>query len=172
MVSCAEEKVQDLDQEAWQKNREGLVAPVLEKLAQGEHSVDPYAARNGISILRADEQGAEGVLTVTPAVLNPYGTVHGGCLVALADSVAGYSLAAAGRLCVTQGSTVNFLRPAIGKVIHCQAKPQKVGREICVVSVEQTDEEGRLLTTALFTFCVMKEIPPRTIRIAREANTP
>ena len=45
-----------------------------------------------------------------------YGTVHGGILVAFADTVAGHSLVAHGRMCVTQGSTVNFLRPASGPI--------------------------------------------------------
>lgn len=52
-----------------------------------------------------------------------YGTVHGGVLVAFADTIAGHSLAPHGRMCVTQGSTVNFLRPAAGAYLFCRATP-------------------------------------------------
>ena len=89
-----------------------------------------------------------------------YGTVHGGILVAFADTVAGHSLVAHGRMCVTQGSTVNFLRPASGAYLFCRGTPVKVGKRICVVSVEQRDDQDELVTTALFTFAVAKEIEP------------
>lgn len=74
-----------------------------------------------------------------------YGTVHGGVLVAFADSIGGHSLIAHGKICVTQGSTVNFLRPAAGEYLVCKAKPLKVGKRICVVSVEQYNDRGDLL---------------------------
>jgi acyl-CoA thioesterase len=134
---------------------------VEELLAQGG-TIDPFIQSLNMEVLWADPQEAEGILHVTPQVLNPYGTVHGGCLVALADSVAGHNMAAAGKLSVTQSSTVNFLRPAVGKMVYCRSKIQKLGRT-SVVAVEQTDEEGTLLTTALFTFHMIKEIPPHLI---------
>ncbi|MEG2000171.1 MAG: PaaI family thioesterase [Evtepia sp.] len=133
------------------------------KIEQGARTLDPFAIRHHMEILWANEAGAEGIMRVTPEVLNPYGTVHGGCLVALADTVAGHNMVAGGRLCVTQSSTVNFLRPATGQFVHCYAKPQKLGKSICVVSVDQTDEHDNLLTTALFTFSVMEQIEPHVI---------
>ena len=36
----------------------------------------------------------------------------------------------------------------------------KVGKRICVVSVEQRNDRDELVTTALFTFAVAEEIPP------------
>ncbi|MBP1758073.1 MAG: hypothetical protein H6Q61_322 [Firmicutes bacterium] len=140
---------------------------VEDLMAQGG-TIDPFIQSLNMEVLWADPQEAEGILYVTPHVLNPYGTVHGGCLVALADSVAGHNMAAAGKLSVTQSSTVNFLRPAAGKVVHCHSKIQKLGKHISVVAVEQTDEAGTLLTTALFTFNMIKEITPHLIS-ARES---
>jgi hypothetical protein len=35
-----------------------------------------------------------------------------------------------------------------------------VGRRICVVSVEQRNDQDQLVTSALFTFAVVKEIDP------------
>lgn len=135
---------------------------VEELMAQGG-TIDPFIQSLNMEVLWADPHEAEGILHVTPHVLNPYGTVHGGCLVALADSVAGHNMAAAGKLSVTQNSTVSFLRPATGKVVHCYSKIQKLGKQTSVVAVEQKDEKGALLTTALFTFHTIKEIPPHLI---------
>ncbi len=140
-----------------------MTAMVSDKLDRGERALDPFAERNQIEILWADANGAEGVMTVNDGVLNPYGTVHGGCLVALADTVAGHNMAASGRLCVTQSSTVNFLRPASGRLVRCRSVPQKLGKSVCVAYVEETDEEGELLTTALFTFCVVRQVKPHVI---------
>lgn len=142
---------------------EEMVERVAAKIGSGDRSLDPFSQRNQIEILWADANGAEGLLTVHEGVLNPYGTVHGGCLVALADTVAGHNMAAAGRLCVTQSSTVNFLRPASGKLVRCRSVPQKLGKSVCVAYVEETDEEGELLTTALFTFSVVRQVEPHVI---------
>ena len=92
-----------------------------------------------------------------------YGTVHGGMLVAFADTIAGHSLVPHGKVCVTQGSTVNFLRPAAGAYLFCRATPVKVGSRICVVSVEQRNDRDELITTALFTFAVVRTIDPVTL---------
>jgi acyl-CoA thioesterase len=120
-----------------------------------------------MEMLWADPQEAEGIMYVTAGILNPYGIVHGGCLVALADTVAGHNLLAAGKICVTLSSTVNFLRPAKGKTVKCHSHIQKLGKQVSVVSVEETDEKGQLLVTALFTFSTVEEIPPHLI-IAKE----
>ena len=132
-------------------------------IAEGGRTIDPFAQRLQMEVLWANWEEAEGVMHVSEAVLNPYGTVHGGCLMALADTVAGHNMAAAGKLCVTQSSTVSFLRGAMGAKVFCRSKIEKLGKAISVVSVQQTDEEGSLLTTALFTFHTMKEIPPHVI---------
>ena len=63
-------------------------------------------------------------------------------------------------MCVTQGSTVNFLSPATGAYLFCRATPLKVGSRICVVSVEQRNDRDELVTSALFTFTVVKNIDP------------
>ena len=122
--------------------------------------LDPWAVENGIHLIRSQSDAAEGIMMIDETNTQQYGTVHGGVLVAFADTIAGHSLAAQGKMCVTQGSTVNFLRPASGAYLFCRATPQKVGGRICVVYVEQLNDAGELVTTALFTFAVVKEINP------------
>ena len=122
--------------------------------------LDPWAVENGIHLIRAEEDAAEGVMMIDHTNTQQYGTVHGGVLVAFADTIAGHSLTPHGKMCVTQGSTVNFLRPASGEYLFCRATPLKVGGRICVVSVEQRNDRDELVTTALFTFAVVKVIEP------------
>lgn len=153
MASCAETKGDE--------PQGGFI--VEELMKQGGRTVDPFAQSLNMEVLWAGPKEAEGIMYVTPNVLNPYGTVHGGCLVALADTVAGHNMAAAGRLCVTLSSTVNFLRPAACQEVRCHSTIQKLGKRVSVVAVEETDEHGTLLTTALFTFSTIKEIPPHLI---------
>lgn len=122
--------------------------------------MDPWAVDNGIHIIRMEADAAEGIMMITPENTQQYGTVHGGMLVAFADTVAGHSLMARGRMCVTQGSTVNFTKPAKGAYLFCKATPVQVGHRICVVSVETRNDRDELVTTALFTFAVVEEKEP------------
>ncbi len=124
---------------------------------------DPWAVDNGIHLISMEEAKTEGIMMITDHNRQQYGTVHGGMLVAFADTIAGHSLAPHGKMCVTQSSTVNFLRPAAGAYLFCRAVPVKVGKRICVVSVEQRNDKDELVTTALFTFAVVEEIEPVVI---------
>ena len=155
MASCVEQTP---------KERNGKnIAALEEQMAEGARNLDPFAKLLQMEVLWATPHEAEGVMYVTPQVLNPYGTVHGGCLVTLADSVAGHNMAAAGKLCVTLSSTINFLNPAMGKGVRCHSRVQEVGKRIGVVSVEATDEHGTPILTGLFTFSAMKDVPPHQI---------
>lgn len=122
--------------------------------------LDPWAVDNGIHLISMQPDKTEGIMMITDQNQQQYGTVHGGMLVAFADTIAGHSLTPHGKMCVTQGSTVNFLRPASGAYLFCRATPVKVGKRICVVSVEQRNDKDELVTTALFTFAVVEDIEP------------
>lgn len=122
--------------------------------------LDPWAVDNGIHVICITKEKAEGIMMIGQQNTQQYGTVHGGMLVAFADTIAGHSLVSHGKMCVTQGSTVNFLRPASGAYLFCRATPVKVGRTVCVVSVEQRNDKDELVTTALFTFTPVRDVEP------------
>ena len=122
--------------------------------------LDPWAVDNGIHVICITKEKAEGIMMIGQQNTQQYGTVHGGMLVAFADTIAGHSLVSHGKMCVTQGSTVNFLRPASGAYLFCRATPVKVGRTVCVVSVEQRNDKDELVTTALFTFTPIQDVEP------------
>ena len=145
MASCAKEGIFYVGQ-----------APQLGQI----RGLDPWAVDNGIHLISMEPDKTEGIMMITDQNQQQYGTVHGGMLVAFADTIAGHSLTPHGKMCVTQGSTVNFLRPAAGAYLFCRATPVKVGKRICVVSVEQRNDKDELVTTALFTFAVVEDIEP------------
>ncbi|MBE6972957.1 MAG: PaaI family thioesterase [Ruminococcaceae bacterium] len=111
-----------------------------------------FAYENGITVTDARPGYAEGVLEVRPTSSNPHGTVHGGCLYTLADTVAGTAACAHGASCVTVSGTMEFLRPATGPTIRCVATPKKQGRTLSVMQVVLTDDAGKNVATGTFTF--------------------
>mgnify|MGYP006071214817 CR=1 FL=1 len=113
---------------------------------------DTFATASGIRITYVGDRRATGELTVTHDSLNPWGFVHGGCLAALADTVAGTAVFTAGYKCVTLSYSFNFLRPAMGAFIRCAATPQKVGRKVSVMDVTLTNDQGKVVATGNFTF--------------------
>lgn len=115
-----------------------------------------FHTAGGITVLSARPDGtAEGVLDVTERSYNPHGTVHGGCLYTLADTVAGSAVAAAcGKPCVTASGTLEFLRPATGSRVFCSTRPKKLGRVLNVMQVELTGDNGKTVATGTFTFAV------------------
>lgn len=110
-----------------------------------------------------DHSGA-GVLEVQdPSSLNPLGMVHGGALVALADTVCGTAAFTCGSTCVTLDCSMQYLAPAMGKRIFCKAVPRKLGRTILVYDTELTDEAGKLVATGTYTFFAKEKFDPNKI---------
>lgn len=118
---------------------------------------DPFSHDNGIRLLSLDPDEVTGELLVTPACINPAGVVHGGALCTLADTVGG---AAAflryGKVCVTQCSTMNYLRGTKegNHSIVCKATPVKLGHRVAVYRVTLTDDTEKIVATGDFTFFV------------------
>ena len=111
-----------------------------------------FSYENGITVTAARPGWAEGVLEVRPTSSNPHGTVHGGCLYTLADTVAGTAACAHGASCVTVSGTMEFLQPATGPAIRCVATPKKQGQTLSVMQVVLTNEAGKEVATGTFTF--------------------
>lgn len=111
-----------------------------------------FAYENGIRITAVEPGLARGELAVGPDSVNPHGKVHGGALAALADTVAGCCACAQGGRCVTANSSMEFLRPAGGTKIFCEATPKKLGRTLSVIQVTLTNGEGKTVATGTFTF--------------------
>lgn len=117
-----------------------------------------FSSYNGITVTQVKDGVGVGELAITPHSLNPMGIVHGGCLAALADTVAGVAVAVGQRSrCVTVNYSLSFLRPAKGegKKIVCTATPHKLGHTLCVYGVSLTDDGGKEVASGTFTFFLM-----------------
>lgn len=125
---------------------------IPEKLARLINRPGLYAYESGMTVTEIRPGYGEGILNVTPMVMNPHGTVHGGALYTLADTVAGTAACAHGASCVTLDSSMEFLRPATGSTIRCVATPKKQGQTITVMQVVLTNETGKEVATGTFTF--------------------
>ena len=98
---------------------------------------------------------AEGYIELEKRHFNPIGSVHGGCLFALADTVAGSALASTGVTCTTLSSHIEYLKGAMAGVSHkiiAEGVPVRVGRKIAVYEVYIRDEHGTLLCKVVVDF--------------------
>ena len=73
-----------------------LSKEMQEKLMGEIKRRDKFIELIGIKIIEADEGYCKAELKVDDRHLNPLGTVHGGCLYTLADTVAGFAAASCG----------------------------------------------------------------------------
>jgi uncharacterized protein (TIGR00369 family) len=119
----------------------------------------PFAATLGLTNVAANPQQVEAMLAWDPALCTTMGTMHGGALMALADSVGGYCAflnlpeGAAGT--TTIESKTNFLRAVRAGTVRATARPLHVGRTVIVVDTELRDDEGRLVARTTQTQAVL-----------------
>ena len=86
-------------------------------------------------------------------LLNPYGTAHGGCLYAIADTVGGTLANMNGRLVTTVNGSMNYLEPACDtEYIYCEAKLVRCGKHLITVDIVLHGDDGKVFDTAAFTY--------------------
>ena len=132
----------------------------LEQNTRQRLQKNAFMLHNHIELESVEPDRAVFRLDIRPESCNPYGIVHGGALVTLADTVAGTAAFTTGRTCVTLDSSMQFLAAARGDKVFCVATPKKVGRTILVYDISITDSEDRLVATGIFTFYATGEYQP------------
>ncbi|GJD53637.1 1,4-dihydroxy-2-naphthoyl-CoA hydrolase [Methylobacterium crusticola] len=145
------------------QGRDGLA--FLRALVAGEVPPPPIVSLLGIALAAAETGCVTMRLPAGEHLYNPIGTVHGGVLATLLDSVMGcavHSTLPAGRGYTTLEIKVNYLRAvteasgtvtAVGRIIHA-------GRRQAVAEASLTDAAGRLCATASTT-CLVFDHPAR-----------
>ena len=116
-----------------------------------------FSYENGILLTDVSPGYAKGELTVCPNSINPHGNVHGGALATLADTVRGCCACSRGGSCVTANCSMEFLRPATGSKIYCEATPKKMGRSLSVIQLVITNDKGAVVATGTYTFFMFPE---------------
>jgi 1,4-dihydroxy-2-naphthoyl-CoA hydrolase len=113
----------------------------------------------GIEILELNDDRVVATMPVDARTHQPFGILHGGASVALAETVA--SLGATGRIdrdkfvAVGQEINANHLRPKSEGVVTATATPVHVGRSSQVWSISIVDESGRLICISRCTLAVV-----------------
>jgi len=115
----------------------------------------------GIVLTEQGEDFLRGTMPVDQRTLQPYGLLHGGASVLLAETLG--SMAA--NLCLedpAQGQAVgleinaNHLRAVTAGVVTGTARPLHVGRSTQVWDIRIEDEQGRLVCVSRLTLAMKK----------------
>ncbi len=113
----------------------------------------------GLEYLEASPSEVKARLNVDHRHLQPFGYLHGGVSVALAESVAsvGASLAAPeGYVAFGQEINANHLRPVrTGAVLIFCARPLHLGQRSHVWSIEIRNEDGKLVCVSRCTLALV-----------------
>ena len=118
----------------------------------------PFAKTLGLCDLVVSPERVSASLEWDASRCTSGGILHGGALMAMADSVGGYCTIAnlppdSGT--ATIESKTNFLRPVRQGRVHATARPLHVGRTVIVVDTELHDDEGRLVARTTQTQAVL-----------------
>jgi 1,4-dihydroxy-2-naphthoyl-CoA hydrolase len=130
-------------------------------------SPNTMIAHLGIRITDIGDDYLRGTMPVDARTLQPYGLLHGGASVSLAETLG----SAAAMLCVDPDKEVavgldinaNHLRAATGGVVTGTARPIHIGRTTQVWEIRVEDEQQRLVCIARLTVAVVprQAIPAR-----------
>ena len=104
-----------------------MIEKIMEKITKENN----YIKNLGIELVEYREGYAKGKMKVTENNINPYGSVHGGALYSLADTIAGFAAASYGTYASTVSGNMNFINPAMNtKYVYCEAKKVRQGKKI------------------------------------------
>ncbi len=115
----------------------------------------------GIEILELTDERVVATMPVDAHTRQPFGILHGGASVALAETVA--SLGATGRIdrsafmAVGQEINANHLRAKADGIVTATATPVHVGRSSQVWSISIADEQGRLICVSRCTLAIVPQ---------------
>ncbi|MCD8216565.1 MAG: PaaI family thioesterase [Clostridiales bacterium] len=113
----------------------------------------------GFETTEIREGYARGEVTLAPKHGNPIGSIHGGVIFTIADTIGGAAATSRGRFVTTLSGNINYLRPAIGsKKLFAESAEIKVGKNVCVYDVMITDDTGRKIARATMTYYYLKDV--------------
>ncbi|MCL4688138.1 MAG: hotdog fold thioesterase [Burkholderiales bacterium] len=117
----------------------------------------------GIEVTEATRERVVATMPVGPRVHQPFGLLHGGASVALAETVAStaawMNVDQAAEIVVGIEINANHLRAKRDGVVTATATPLHVGRRTQVWDVRIADEEGRLVCASRCTLAVVPKPP-------------
>ena len=133
--------------------RDGL-DPVREAAKAGANTLMDSL---GIEIIEAGDDWLKGRMPVDQRTKQPFGLLHGGASVALAETIASWAgtlSVGADQMCVGVEINANHLRPVTSGWVYAVATPESRGRTLQVWTVRISDEAGRLVCISRMTLAV------------------
>lgn len=112
----------------------------------------------GIHVERVHKDGLTISLPLRDEFRNAANVLHGGLTATLADAAAGMSLVrefGGAMILTTIELKINYFRPIWGKKVFARCKLLRVGKQICVGSVDIHDDKGKHAGAALVTYMVV-----------------
>jgi 1,4-dihydroxy-2-naphthoyl-CoA hydrolase len=119
----------------------------------------PFMTHCGITVDAATPQEVKGTMPWHSEVCTTAGVVHGGALMAMADSlgaVCAFLNLPAGALTTTIESKTNFFRPVSQGSVHGTTTPLHVGRTTIVVQTDLRDDAGKRVALVTQTQAVLQ----------------
>src|SRR3954469_627488 len=115
----------------------------------------------GIEILELSAKRVVATMPVDARTRQPFGILHGGASVALAETVASFGATAVidreRFVAVGQEINANHLRPKLDGVVRATGVPVHVGKSSQVWSIEIRDEQGKLVCISRCTMAVVEK---------------
>ncbi len=118
----------------------------------------PFAQELGIVLTRADREGVEGTMAWSAERCTAGDLLHGGAIMALADSLGGicaFLNLPEGAGTSTIESKTNFMRGVRAGVISAVTEPIYVGHRTIVIQTHVRDRDGKLLALTTQTQAVI-----------------
>jgi len=141
----------------WQVN------PTAEQLTErGGNSMPGYL---GIRFTEVGEDFLRATMPVTARTQQPFGLLHGGASVTLAETIGSIAsmlcVDSARYLCVGQEINANHLRGVSSGTVTATARPLHLGSRSQVWHIEIRDESERLVCVSRLTMAVVERRPTR-----------
>lgn len=141
---------------AFEQQKKPPISPDVKKVLLDLVHKNSYMQDLNIEILEMERGYVKGKINVTDKVLNPYGSVHGGCLYSLADITAGLAACTYGVYSSTIDGTMDYILPVIGtEYIICEAKEIRQGAHVSQYEAMLYDDKEQLVDKARFSFYMM-----------------
>ncbi|MFN2615949.1 MAG: PaaI family thioesterase [Thermoleophilaceae bacterium] len=118
----------------------------------------PFAAELGVELDDAAPEEVRGRLAWSPERCTAGGVMHGGALMAFADTLGGvcaFLNLPEGAQTATVGSSTAFMRGVKEGEVSAVTRPLHVGRSVIVVQTELRDGAGRLVAQVTQTQAVL-----------------
>ncbi len=125
----------------------------LEEILKYRNENNAFAQYIGIHTQELELGYAKAQLILKPYHRNSVGSVHGGCIFALADTVGGAAASSHGTRITTISADFHYLSAALeSKELIGTAREIKFGKKIRTYDVEITDETGKLIAKGIFSY--------------------